>query len=379
MPQQTFDVPLTRSPMGTHRFVRVSRFGPQDARPKVYIHAGLHADETPGMLVLQHLLRRLETADARGEVVGQVVVIPFANPIGLAQFLNGEHLGRFDLSSGSNFNRDWPDLATPVAERIEKKLGSDGEENKAIIRGAMHEVLDAYPLARELDSLRVTLARHACDADMVLDLHCDDEALAHVFLMSSQWPQISDLAGELGCRAVLWADNAGSSPFASSMSLPWMRFASVFPDYPVPPACISATVELRGYADVNDELAEADANALFRVLQRHGYVDGDPGAAPPVVCEPASMEACDIVRAPVAGIVAYRAPLGASVSRGDAIAEVVELSSAGSEGIRHPVYAATDGVVLSRRLRKLVAAGEVIAKVAGAEPLVHRQSHLLED
>lgn len=343
------------------------------------MHAGLHADEAPGMLVLQHLLRRLEAADCRGEVVGQVVVIPFANPIGLAQFLNGEHLGRYDLSSGVNFNRDWPDLATPVAELIENKLGTDGEENKAIIRRAMHQALDAYPVARELDALRVMLAREACDADMVLDLHCDDEALTHLFLMASQWSQVSDLAGELECAAVLWADNAGGSPFASSMFLPWLRLASVFPDYPIPSACLTATLELRGYADVDDDLAQADAGALFRVLQRHGYVDGDPGAAPPVAYEPAAREACDIVRAPVAGIVSYRAPLGASVSRGDVIAELVDPAGSTRNGMRHAVHAETAGIVLSRRLRKLVAAGEVIAKVAGPEGLTHRQRHLLED
>lgn len=343
------------------------------------MHAGLHADETPGMLVLHHLLRHLEAADSRDEIVGQVVVLPVANPIGLGQFLNGEHLGRCDLTSGANFNRGWPDLATLVSGLVENRLGSDGEENKAVIRRAMHEALDAYPVARELDALRIMLAREACDADMVLDLHCDDEALTHLFLMASQWPQLSDLAGELECRAVLWADNAGSSPFASSMSLPWLGLASTFPGLPVPSACVSATVELRGYADVDDDLAEADAGALFRVLQRHGCIEGDPGAAPPTVCEPAGLEACDIVRAPVAGIVSYRVSLGATVSRGDVIAELVDPVAPAPDGMRKVVHAQTTGIVLSRRLRKLVAAGEVIAKIAGSESLAHRQGHLLED
>ena len=38
---------------GTRREIEVLRFGTPGARPKAYLQAGLHADELPGMLVLQ--------------------------------------------------------------------------------------------------------------------------------------------------------------------------------------------------------------------------------------------------------------------------------------------------------------------------------------
>lgn len=379
MPSETLNVPLVPSPMGTHRWLRVVRFGDTAARPKAYIHAGLHADETPGMLVTAHLLRRLEAAEAHGEITGQIVVIPYANPIGLSQFINGEHLGRHDLISGGNFNRGWPDLASRIAERIDGALGTDGDQNTAIIRDAMHSVLAEYPVVREVDALRLALVREACDADLVLDLHCDDESLAHMFLMTPHWPQLASLAAELGCSAALLADDAGGMTFAASMYSPWSALAARFPDHDVPLACNAATVEHRGYADVDDELADADAGALFRALQRQGCLHGDPGPPAQPACRATPLDACDIVRAPVAGIVVYRAALGEQVSRGDVLAEVLDLASARPDGDRRLVHAAADGIVLSRRLRKLVAAGEVIAKVAGSEPLAHRQGYLLED
>lgn len=379
MPHEILDVPLSPSPIGTRRTVRMVRFGPPDARPKAYIHAGLHADETPGLLVAHHLLRRLEAAETRGDILGQVVVVPYANPIGLAQYINGDQSGRFELASGSNFNRGWPDLADAVAARVEGRLVADGRENAGIIRRAMGAELDASTPARELDALRLALAREACDADLVLDLHCDDEALMHLFLLASQWPLARDLAGDLGCRAVLLTDNAGGATFAESLALPWARLASTFPGHPIPEACVSVTVELRGFADVSDELATRDAEALFRALQRRGQVAGDPGPAPDDPCEPGGLDACDVIRAPVAGVVSYHAGLGQRVARGDSIADIIDPSSAAPDAGRRSIRAGTDGIVLSRRLRKLVSAGEVIAKVAGTEPLAHRQGYLLED
>lgn len=379
MPHETLDVPLTPSPIGTRRTVRIVRFGRPAARPKAYIHAALHADETPGLLVAHHLLRMLEAAEARGEITGQVVVVPYANPIGLAQYIHGDQSGRFELATGANFNRGWPDLSGTVAQRVDGHLGDDGPANVSIIRRAMHAVLDASGSERELDALRTVLAREACDADIVLDLHCDDDALMHLFLRASQWPLARDLAGGLGCRAVLLTDNAGGATFAESFTRPWSRLASAFPDHPIPQACLAVTVELRGFADVSDELAAADAAALFRSLQRRGHIAGDPGPPPADPCEPTRLDACDVVRAPVAGVVSYHAGLGERVSSGDSIADIVDPSSPTPVDARHTVRSRASGIVLSRRLRRLVAAGEVIAKVAGTEPLAHRQGYLLED
>lgn len=379
MPHETLDVPLSPSPIGTRRTVRVVRFGSAEARPKAYIHAGLHADETPGLLVAHHLLRRLEAAEADGDITGQVVVVPYANPIGLSQYINGDPSGRFELASGANFNRGWPDLAAAAKQRLEGQLGDDGAANVDIIRRALRASLDESTPMRELDALRNALAREACDADIVLDLHCDDDALVHLFLTAAQWPLARDLAGGLGCRAVLLADDAGGATFAECFAAPWTRLATSFPGRPIPHACLSMTVELRGFADVSDELASADAEAIVGALQRRGLVAGDPGPAPADTCQATGLDACDMVRAPLAGVVSYHVALGQRVSRGDSIADIVDPSSPTSDEARRTVRSEADGIVLSRRLRRLVAAGEVVAKVAGTEPLAHRQGYLLED
>src|SRR3546814_11247046 len=100
----------------------------------------------------------------------------------------------------------------------------------------MLDNLAAQQPGSELHSLRLALASLAADADVVLDLHCDDQALMHLFLIPAHWPAAAALAADLGCRAVLLAEDSGGSSFAEAFSPPWPRLAERFPHYPRTPA-----------------------------------------------------------------------------------------------------------------------------------------------
>jgi uncharacterized protein len=368
---------------GMHREVVLRRYGDTGARPKVYVQASLHADETPALLVAHHLARLLDDAQAAGAISGEVVLVPYANPIGLAQFVNAEQLGRYELRGGGNFNRAWPDFFPAVAEAIDGKLTASAKDNVATIRVALLTALDAIaaqPILNELLSLRLILARQAIDADLVLDLHCDDEALMYIFVTPAHWPQAQDLAAELGCRAVLLAEQSGGDSFDEAFSTPWIRLAGKFPDHPIPAACLAGTVELRGRADVGDTIAEADAAALFRALQRHGAVAGEPGPRPKPLCEATQLDACDVVKTPGTGVLSYAVDLGDTVRKGDVIAWLIDPACDDPAAARQPIRAGTDGLVLSRRLQKFVLPGMTIAKVVGTETLPEREgAYLLDD
>ena len=101
MARRTETIALTPASPGTERSLTVFRFGAPGARPKAYVQASLHADELPGGLAAHHLIGLLD----RAEVTGEVVVAPAANPVGLGQYFQRKHIGRYDGSSGENFNR----------------------------------------------------------------------------------------------------------------------------------------------------------------------------------------------------------------------------------------------------------------------------------
>ncbi len=355
---------------GTRREIGVLRFGTPGARPKAYLQAGLHADELPGMLVLRKLAGLLEAAT----VVGEVVVVPVANPIGLAQLTQGYLRGRYEANSSGNFNRGYADLAAAVAPLLEGKLGPDAAANVAAIRAAMAEALAAMAPQDEIAVLRHRLLGLACDADLVLDLHADNEAVVHLYTGTPLWPDAADLAAEIGAKAVLLAEVSGGNPFDEACSGPWWALARTFPDVPIPPACLAVTVELRSNNAVDDRLADDDAAAILRFLTRRGVVAGEPGGLPPLQCDATPLEAMQQVTAPVAGIVVYRAPLGERVEAGDVVAEIVDPLGGSVE-----VRARTSGVLFARHDQPIAWPGKVIGKIAGAEPLPERKGQLLPD
>ncbi len=359
---------------GTRRELTVLRFGTPDLGRKAYLQAGLHADELPGMLVLARLAGLLAEAEARGRLTGEVVLVPVANPIGLAQQTQGYLRGRYEANSAGNFNRGYPDVTAAVAEAVADRLGPDPVANVAAIRTAMRAVLGDVEARSEIAALRLALLRLASDADIVLDLHADNQAMVHLYLGTPLWPDAADLAAELGARAVLIAEVSGGNPFDEACSGPWWALAHRFPQAAIPPACLAATVELRSNNDVDARLAEDDAHAILRFLTRRGLLDGDPGALPALECDATRLDAMQQVRAPATGIVVYRARLGDRVAAGEIVAEIVD-----PLGGSVPVEARTTGILFARHDQPFAWPGKVIGKIAGRDPLPERTGPLLTD
>ncbi len=368
----THRIELPCSSPGTGRHIDVLRYGEAGSRPKAYLQAGIHADEIPGMLVLHHLAGLLRNADVSGEIV----LVPVANPIGLAQYLHGTLLGRYESGSGINFNRAYPDLAPQAAAMLAAGLGADAATNVAAIRATLTALLDAAAPADEAEFLRIALMQLAIDSDICLDLHCDREAVLHLYLGTPLWPAAADLAAQIGSRTTLLATVSGGNPFDEAIGGVWWSLAPRFADKPIPPACLAATVELRGRADVDDDLARSDARNLLRFLQRRGVVAGEPGPLPEPLCEATPFEGVDVIRSPVAGVVCYARGPGERVRAGETVAHIVDPLG----GATVSVASAVDGVLYARRSDRMARPGQILCRVAGPEPLAERVgTHLLSD
>lgn len=357
---------------GTERRLTLFRFGSGPC--KAYIQASLHADELPGMRVAVELKRRLRELEAQGRLTGVIELVPVANPIGLGQLFQATQQGRFEFGSGKNFNRDFFELAEAIAPALEGYLGSDGPTNVRLIRAAMCEALDALPVAgSELEGLQRLLLRHACDADVVLDLHCDFEAAVHFYAIPQQWSQWRSLAARLKASAVLLAEESGGNSFDEACSVPWLRLARHFPQAAIPLACLATTLELGGMADTEKAQAEASAEGILAFLAEQGLIAGDWPATPQECCEATPFEGAEYVYPPHPGVVSFLQPVGAQVKAGDPLFEVIDPLDD-----RHTIVRATTaGVLFARERLRFAQPGLWLAKVAGREPI--RKGRLLSD
>lgn len=375
---QRIDHPLLSPSLGSHKTITSFHFGTPDSGLKVYIQASLHAEELPGMLAAYHLRPLLQAAEAAGQVVGEVVLVPVANPIGLAQRVDHKPMGRFELDTSENFNRHYPDFAKAVLPVIADKLGADADANVRTVRAAMAEHLATLKATTELQSLRNTLLGLAFDADIVLDLHCDCEGVMHFYCEESCWPQLAPIAHFMGSQAILLAKDSGGGPIDESLSGTWWRLAEALKakgiHHPLPQGCCTTTIELRGEVDVTHAYAQQDASAIFAYLEHLGVLHtGHTPEVPAPLCQPTPLAGSETLRAQGPGVVVYAAEPGQRMKKGELVAEVINAI----DGVAEEVLAGVDGVFYARILNRYVTAGCEVGKIAGATPF--RTGPLLGD
>ncbi|MBW5832088.1 succinylglutamate desuccinylase/aspartoacylase family protein [Yersinia enterocolitica] len=337
-------------------------FGQPGVGEKIYLQAGLHADELPGMLVLHYLKRLLSQAERRGEIQSEIIIVPIANPPGMAQVLLNSGIGRFDLVSGRNFNRDFPDLAKLVSQPPGAAASSEKETTPQQIRRAMVDALQDLPALSEVDALRQHLLMLACDADLVLDLHCDDRAILHLYADPAWRTSVDVLARFLHIDTVLLSQDSGGGSFDEACGLPWHRLAAHYPN--LAPACMAVTVELRGQQDVSHPQASADAEHIYQYLQHRGAIAGVVPEIPQREVVMLPFSAGEIVNAPASGLLLLLRQPGEWVTKDDVVAEIIDPITDTVKAVR----AKAGGIIYACRRAPFVTLGAEVMKIAGKTP-----------
>ncbi|MEJ2133772.1 MAG: M14 family metallopeptidase [Desulfofustis sp.] len=368
---------LPQTSPGTRRALTILRYGLAGSRPKAYLQAGLHADEAPGYPVLQALVEKLDEASERDAINGEIVIVPAANPIGLAQWRDDMLQGRFDFVNSINFNRQHHDLIQQLLDSIGPQLGDNAEENVKAIRTRSGEIIAALQPEDEAATLKLLLLSLSHDADIVLDLHCDLDALLHVYIGTPLWPAAEDLAAQMGAEAILLAADSGGTPFDEANSRPWWVLAEHYSDYPIPPACLAATVELRGLSDTDPEMIQGDSDNLFGFLQRRELINGTPAHLPELINPATPLTGVDYVKARSAGIIVYLKKPGEWLKEGEPVARIINPLPEDKARKVVEVKSRTDGLLFSRNVDRFARPGKIIAKIAGAKALCEAEGNLL--
>jgi predicted deacylase len=214
----------------------------------------------------------------------------------------------------------------------------------------------------------------AIDADIVLDLHCDNEAVMHMYTGDALVDAVRPLSALLGAHALLLARASGGEAFDEACSRLWWDLADHFgPTAAIPPACVAVTVELRGESDVRYDHAERDAHALLQYLAHAGVLDVPAEPLPEPLCEPTPLAGVAPLCAPHAGVLVFLKKLGDRVDAGDAIADLVNPVSGKVTTLR----VNQPGVFFASTAHRHLLRGMHVCKVAGATPF--RYGDLLSD
>jgi len=362
---------LLSASLGTQREIISFHFG-EDNEKQIYIQAALHGDEIPGMATAWYLKQRLKALEAEGKLNAAFTLVPVANPLALGQHWHGTQLGRFHTLSGQDFNRKFPTPGNALIDVLTDRLTDNEAENKRLIREALdHYYRDLIPQT-ELDAQRFTLMRMASQADVMIDMHCDWEAVPHLYTMPHAWPEIEPLARWLGSEVQLLAEISGGEPFDESCCEPWQTLGNHFADrYPMPCGLLPVTLELRGVGDVSPEQAEKDADAIIHALIAGGYIAGEAHEPPPLVNAATPLAGCEYLHAPHSGVILHRRALGSLIQAREVVAEIVDPLT---DQVT-PLVAEFGGILYARNWNKFVTAGALTVRLAGANAV--RSGNLL--
>lgn len=360
--QSATETVLLNSPsIGTQRHVVVHRFGTSHLRPKIFLHAGLHADEPAGMVILHHLIRLL--SERGDEPNGEIVIVPCANPIGLSQRLQGYHAARSDLGVGGNFNRNFPDLSEYVRKRLRATRINGGTIDESVIDMVLRDSIATLTPKTELDSLKQLLLKLAIDANYVLDLHTDDEGVVYTFVSDPDHPAANLLSHHVG-SAVTIASWSNDVTFLAGCYRPWLAALQEASAGQMARR-LGATLEYRGTRDVSDPIALADAQGLIGFIEAVGILAPSERNTTPTKTLNTSLDCIDYVKATTPGIILFSKAPGDTVAMGEEVAQILDPTT----GDRRSVVARSSGIVFGHVASRIAVPGSTIATVAGSSPL----------
>lgn len=319
--------------------LRVLRFEGKDSQAKsAYLQSSLHGSELPGQVALHFLIPMLEKAAKEGRVAGNITVVPQANPIGSAQWLAHQHLGRFEFFSGTNFNRSFP-----LLENFDTSSLPVTDAPKALA-----------------ERLKAQLLRLALPHEIVLDLHCDDESESYLYIHQAFLPEMYDLASALGSTAILSWDSTADAAFEEACAHPVLQL----PKAQHKTRAVT-TVEFRGLGDVNIDTGKADAEGLYKFLVHRGViVDTNVTLTVDFSGPVTPLENVEMIRAPQGGMILFHVDIGAEVEAGDKLVTIVTIPGDTSGDIT--LTAPQAGRVLTRRGHRYTRRGDDLLKLLGS-------------
>jgi len=284
-----------------------------------YIQSSMHGSEVQGNAVIAYLLEHFATSPPEGDVV----LVPNANPYAVNQKSAEYTMGRFDPTTGDNWNRaywlpdvaprkslPWPDLS----RRYRADLCS---EVRRQLRGNI-------PFARKV---ALTLELLALAVDYVLDLHCANISVRHVYA-----PEYGeDCARYLGIPLILSIPDTFGGALDEAHSCSWWRLWESLraEDYdglpPLRDLPQGFTLELGGQERVSRAEAERDAAGILNFLIHKGVVAGQ--VAPPARSYICPLAGYKTIYSRHAGHADYAPVLGKRVKRGDLLVDTLQFGA----------------------------------------------------
>jgi predicted deacylase len=337
--------------------------------PKVYIQSAVHAAEMQGSAVIFKLIEQLKQLTLHAEFT----LVPNCNPFGRTQRA-GEYLqGRYDATTGNNWNRFYHYDPSDVVEFVETlteqqiSLIESGSESELVL--AFKSFLK-YKFGLKLDQswgvntaqfLNTSLQELAVDADIVLDLHTGPASTHHIY--SPEF--LTQSAHAFNFENIISIPTTFAGALDEASFTPWVYLAELLKqkgitlNYKVN----AFTIELGSQENICLTQAQSDSGGILNYLQANNLIDGFVGVTP-VEVTTTLLKNYKTLFSKHAGMVEYLAKPGDKVEKGQVIARVLNSLEFDTKHAVVDVTAPESGTIILHYPSAAVQVGTQLFKIA---------------
>ncbi|MBT1444263.1 succinylglutamate desuccinylase/aspartoacylase family protein [Shewanella sp. JM162201] len=305
----------------------VYRFHGKGKGPSVYIQANVHGAEVQGNAVIYQLMKLLE----HYELLGDISLVPLANPLGINQKSGEFTLGRFDPITGVNWNREYLNHSLDIAAWYAAHSELDDDSLVAAFRTELIAACE-----RKLDNvwgvttgqwLATSLQAMAHRSDIVLDLHTGPKSCKHLYCPEYE----REAAQYFSIPYTLFIPNSFGGAMDEAAFVPWWTLAEVAAAHGRELGVRVSALTLELGSQERIDLADAlnDAEGILAYLSYRGVI------AEKVLPKPMKRFGCLLkdyrkFHAPKAGMVEYVGKVGQPMKAGDVLVNLLRLDLYGT-------------------------------------------------
>jgi uncharacterized protein len=295
----------------------------------VYIQSSVHGGELQGNYVIFELMNYFE----KNPPLGSVTLLPLANPMAINQKSGAYTMGRFNVSTGDNWNRSYTDISSSkefdIKDFVERHKKDDWNQAKSLFKEKLgkeiQNLISKLNRTHELSHQKKLGLLHqlfASSADIVLDLHTGPVACEYLYSHVLQEEKFEDLSYPFNILIPAEFDGA----MEEAVFMPWVNLSQKgnFPlDFE------TYTLELGSEEMASQKLAKSQTNTILNFLIKRGVIKSDSSLETKAPSHQYNflLDNFKTYYSPTGGVIEYLFSPGDYVEKGQNLARIINFKS----------------------------------------------------
>ncbi len=288
--------------------------------PKIYIQASMHGAEVQGNAVIFELIKYLE----KNPPLSDITIAPLINPYATNLKLGEYSFGRFEPTSGRNYNRYYfkpnHEQEMMIEQFASQHKNKEWSELKSLFKSFIINLAQADQKGEYTHKINHQAFCLAFASDICLDMHTASHSARHLYTQD----YLEEESKSFGIKNIILSPVIKTGDLEGAFVYPWLRLQQELQKLSVkaPLECSSYTLEFGSQERFSLESAKEDLQGVLNFLALKKAIDKNY-SSPKEEFHINTFENYISIYTPYAGLVDYKVSPGQKVMKGEVLAEII--------------------------------------------------------